>query len=114
MRAFNGSRSPVHSALANGLSWPKSRGRHLAVVAESGANTLAWMKKQVERDAAGTRTDIKNDCHEVCRREVSRGWVDWFILRHSPELTEKKSYILRKKIPVCKFRESSSRKQYNT
>ena len=91
MRAFNCSRSAVHSALANGLSPPKSRGRHLTVDAESDANILAWIKKQAEKNAAVTRTDIKNYCHEVCRLEVSRGWVDSFILRHSAELTEKKS-----------------------
>jgi hypothetical protein len=91
MRAFNCSRSVVHSALANGLSPPKSRGRHLAVGAKSDANILAWIKKQAEKNAALIRIDIKNHCHEVSRLEVSRGWVDSFILRHSAELTEKKS-----------------------
>jgi hypothetical protein len=90
MRAFNCSCSAVHAALANGLSPPKSRGRHLVVDAESDANILAWIEKPGEKNAAVTRTDIKNDCHEVCRLEVSRGWVDSFILRHSAELTEKK------------------------
>jgi hypothetical protein len=47
--------------------------------------------KQAEQSAAVTRTDIKNYYHEVCRLEISRGWVDSFILRHSAELTEKKS-----------------------
>jgi hypothetical protein len=91
MRVFNSSRSAVHSAWANGLSPPKSRSRHLAVDGESDANIFAWIKKQAEKNAAVTRTDIKNYCHEVCRLEVSRGSVDSFILRHSAELTEKKS-----------------------
>jgi hypothetical protein len=38
-----------------------------------------------------TRTDIKNYCREVWKFEVSRGWVDSFISRHSAELAEKKS-----------------------
>jgi hypothetical protein len=91
MHASNCSRSAVHSALANRLNPPKSHGRHLAVDAESDANILAWIQKQAEKNAAVTRTDIKNHCHEVCWLEVSRGWVDSFILRHSAELTEKKS-----------------------
>jgi hypothetical protein len=91
MRAFNCSSSAVHSALANALSPPKSRGCHLAVDAESDANILAWIQKQVEKNAAVTRTDIKNYCHEVCRLEVPRGWLDSFMVRHSAELTEKKS-----------------------
>jgi hypothetical protein len=49
MRAFNCSRSAVHSALANGLSPAKSGGRHLAVGAESDADILAWMKKEAEK-----------------------------------------------------------------
>jgi hypothetical protein len=44
MRAFNCSRRAVQSVLANGLNEPKSRGRHLALDAESDANILAWMK----------------------------------------------------------------------
>jgi hypothetical protein len=65
MRALNCSRSAVHSALANGLSGPKSRSRHLAVEEESDATILAWIKKQTETNAAVTRTNIKNYCHEV-------------------------------------------------
>jgi hypothetical protein len=91
MRAFNCFRSAVQSVLANRLSPPKSRGRHLAVDAESDGNILAWIQKWAEKNAVLTRTDIKNYCHEVCRLEVSRGWVDSFILRHSAELREKKS-----------------------
>jgi hypothetical protein len=79
MRAFNYSRSVVRSALANGLNPPKPRGRHLVVDAESDANFLALIKKHAEKNAALTRTD------------VSRGWVDLFILPHSAELTEKKN-----------------------
>jgi hypothetical protein len=51
---------------------------------------VSWIKKQAEENAAVTRTDIKNYCHAVYRLEVSRGWVDSFILLHSAELTEKK------------------------
>jgi hypothetical protein len=72
MRAFNCSRSAIHSALANGLSPPKSRSRHLAVDAESDENILAWIKVQAEKNVAVTRTHIKNYCHEVCRLEVLR------------------------------------------
>jgi hypothetical protein len=77
--------------LANGLSLPKSCDRHLGVQAESDANILAWIKRRAEKNAAITRTNIRNYCHHVCRLEVSRGWVDSFILRHSAALTEKKS-----------------------
>jgi hypothetical protein len=38
-----------------------------------------------------TRTEIKNYCRELCKIEVTRGWVDSFISRHSTELMEKKS-----------------------
>jgi hypothetical protein len=91
MFGFNCCRYAIDSALANGLSPPKSHGGHLAVDAESDANILAWIKNQTENTAEVTRTDIKNYCHEVCRLEVSRGWVGSFILCHSAELTEKKS-----------------------
>jgi hypothetical protein len=111
MRAFNCSRSAVHSVLANGLSPPKSRGRHLVLDAESDANLFAWIKKQAEKNTPVTRTDIKNYGHEVCRLEVLRGWVHPFILPHSAELTENKRKVLQKKSRVCRFPESSSRKQ---
>jgi hypothetical protein len=90
-RAFNCSRHAIHSALANGLSEPRSRGRHLAVNAESEANILAWITSQAEKNAAVTRTEIMNYCREVCKIAVTRGWVDSFISRHSAELIEKKS-----------------------
>jgi hypothetical protein len=60
MRAFNCSRSAVHSALANGLSPPKSRGRHFAVDAESDANILAWIKEQVEKNIATKYVGLKS------------------------------------------------------
>jgi hypothetical protein len=91
MRAFNFSRHPVQSALGNGLNEPKSRGRHMPIDAESDANILAWIKRKAEKSAAVTRTDIRNYCRQVCRFQVSRGWVDSFISRHTDELTEKKS-----------------------
>jgi hypothetical protein len=55
------------------------------------------MKKQAEKTAAGTCTDIKNCCREVWKFEASRGWVDSFISRHCAELTEKKSKIHHKR-----------------
>jgi hypothetical protein len=57
----------------------------------SEANMLAWITGKAEKNAAITRTDIKNYCREVCKIEVRRGWVDSFILCHSAELIEKKS-----------------------
>jgi hypothetical protein len=91
MHAFNCSRHAVQSTLANGLNERKSRGRHLAVDAESDANILAWIKRKAEKSAAVTRTDIRNYCREVCKFQVSRGWIDSFISRQADELTEKKS-----------------------
>jgi hypothetical protein len=91
MRAFNCSRSAVQSALPNELSPPKSHVRHLAVGAESDANVLACIQRQAQKNAPVTPTDIKNYCQEVCRLQVSRGWVASFIIRHAAELTEEKS-----------------------
>ena len=91
MRAFNCSRCAVQSALANGWAEPKSRGRHPAVDEESDANILSWVKQKAEKGAAVTRTDIRHYCRDVCKVEVSRGWVDSFLFRHNDELTEKKS-----------------------
>jgi hypothetical protein len=65
--------------------------RHSAVSAESDANILAWITGKAERNAAVTRTDIKNHCREVCKIEVTHGWVDSFISRRSAELIEKRS-----------------------
>jgi hypothetical protein len=65
--------------------------RHSAVSAESDANILAWITDKVEKNAAVTRTDIRNHCREVCKMEVTRGWMGSFISRHSAELIEKKS-----------------------
>jgi hypothetical protein len=110
MRAFNCSRSLVRSALANGSSPPKLRGRHLAVGPESDSNILAWMKNQAEKTAAEARIDIKNYCREVWKCEASRGWVYSLISPHSVELTEKKSKVHHKKSRVCKFHESSWKK----
>jgi hypothetical protein len=88
---FNCSRHSIHSALAKGLNEPKSRYRHSAVSAESEANILAWITGKGEKNAAVTGTDIKNYCREVCKIEVTGGWVDSFSSRHSAELIEKKS-----------------------
>jgi hypothetical protein len=93
MCAFNCSRCAVRSALENGLNPPKSCGRHLAVDAESDANVLAWIKKQAEKNAAVTCTDIKNYFREVWKFEASRGWVDSLISGDSAGLTEKKSSV---------------------
>jgi hypothetical protein len=100
-REFNCSRHAIHSALANGLNEPKSRGRHAAVRAESDANMLAWITGKAEKNATATRTDIKNYCREVCKIEVRRRWVGSFISRHPAGLIEKKA--LDKKRRVCKF-----------
>jgi hypothetical protein len=81
--AFTCSRFAIHSALANGLNPPKSRGRLLAVDAESDADILAWIKRQAEKNAAETRTDMKNYCREVRKFEVSRGWVEKFSTRRA-------------------------------
>jgi hypothetical protein len=81
-RAFNCSRHAIHVASGNGLNEPKSRGRHSGVSTESEANILAWITGKAEKNAAVTRTDIKNYCREVCKIEVTRGWVDFFISRH--------------------------------
>jgi hypothetical protein len=89
--AFNCSRHAIHSALANGLNEPKSRGRHFAVSAESDANILVWITGKEEKNAAVTRTDIRNYCQAICKIEITRGWVDSFISHHSAELIEKKS-----------------------
>jgi hypothetical protein len=69
----------------------KSRGRHSAVSAELDANILAWITGKAERNVAAIRTDIKNYCWEVCKIELTRGWVDSFISRHSAELIKKQS-----------------------
>jgi hypothetical protein len=66
-------------------------GQHFAVNGESETNILAWMTGKAEKNAAVTRTDMKNYCPEVCKIEVTRGWVDCFISCHSAELIEKKS-----------------------
>jgi hypothetical protein len=100
-RTFNCSRYAIHSALANGLNEPKSRGRHSAVSAESDANILAWITGKAERNAAVTRTDIKNYCREVCKIAVTRERVDSFISHHSAELIETKSSP--QEAPPCKF-----------
>jgi hypothetical protein len=71
--AFNDSRHAIHSALANGLNEPKSRGRYSAVSAAWDANILAWIISQAVKNAPVTRTDIKNYCREVCKIEVTRG-----------------------------------------
>jgi hypothetical protein len=75
MRTFDCSRCAVHSSLAIGLNPPKSRGRHLAVDAESDLNILTWITKQAQQNAAATCTHITNYCRELCKFEVSRGWV---------------------------------------
>jgi hypothetical protein len=67
MRTFKYSWHPVQSALANGVNEPKSRGRHLAVDAESDANILAWIKRKAEKNATVIRVDVRNDCSEVCQ-----------------------------------------------
>jgi hypothetical protein len=60
------------------------------VNAESDANILARITGKAEKNAAVTRTDIRNYCREGCKIEVRRGWVDSFISHHSAELIEKK------------------------
>jgi hypothetical protein len=77
--------------LANGFNEPKSRDPHFAVGAESDAIILAWVTPQAEKNAAIIPPDVKNHCREVCKIEVTRGWVDSFMSPHSAELIEKKS-----------------------
>jgi hypothetical protein len=72
---------------------PKSRGRRLAVDAESDANILAWITKQAKKNPEVPRTDVRHYYREVCKFEASRGWVDCFISRYSGELIEKKSSL---------------------
>jgi hypothetical protein len=90
-RAFSCSRHVIHSASANGLNEPNSRARHFAVNAESDANILACITGKAEKNAAAIGTDIRNYCREGCKIEVTRGWVDSFVSRHSAGLIEKKS-----------------------
>jgi hypothetical protein len=52
---------------------------------------LAWITGKAEKNAAVTRTDIKNYCRKVCKIEVTRGWVGSFISRHSAELIDANS-----------------------
>jgi hypothetical protein len=59
--------------LRNGFDQQKSREHHLAVDAESDANILAWIKKQAEKNAAVTRTDIRHYFPEVCKFEALYG-----------------------------------------
>jgi hypothetical protein len=59
-RAFSYSQHALHSALANGLNEPKSYGRRFAVSAESEANIPAWITHKTEKNAAVTRTNIRN------------------------------------------------------
>jgi hypothetical protein len=65
--------------------------RHLAVSAESDANLLAWIIGMARKNVPVPRTDINNYCREVCKIEVTCGWVDSFISCHSTELIEKKN-----------------------
>jgi hypothetical protein len=64
--------------------------RQSPVSAESDANILASITEKADRNAAVTRADIRNYCREVCKIEITRGWVDSFISGHSAELIEKK------------------------
>jgi hypothetical protein len=89
--AFSCSQHAIYSVLANALNEPKSRGRHFAVGAESDANIVAWITRKGENNAAVTRRDIRNDCLEVCKIEITRGSVASFISRHSAELIDEKS-----------------------
>jgi hypothetical protein len=91
MQPFKCSRRRVQSAFANGAKAPKSGGWQLGVEPESEANISAWIKRNAEKNAAVTRTDIRNYCCEVCKYQVSRGWFDSFISRHTDEPTETKS-----------------------
>jgi hypothetical protein len=65
--------------------------RRSTVSTESDGDILAWITGTADRNAAVTRTDIKNYCREVCEIEVTRGRVDSFISHHSAELIEKES-----------------------
>jgi hypothetical protein len=65
--------------------------RDSVVKAESDANIVAWITSQAEASPVVRRTEIKNDCREVCKIVVTRRWVDSFISCHSPELIENKS-----------------------
>jgi hypothetical protein len=52
---------------------------------------LAWITGKAEKNAPVTRTGIGNYCREICKIEVTRGWVDSFISCHSAELIENAS-----------------------
>jgi hypothetical protein len=84
--------------------------RHSAVSAESDVNILAWITGKAEKNAAVTRTDIENYCREVCKIEVTRGWVDSFISGHLPMTWRRKAR--HKKSRVCRFHECFLTKLY--
>jgi hypothetical protein len=88
--ALNWSCHAVQSTLANGFDQPKSRLRHRALRPESEVNILTSTRKQAEKSVPLTRTDSKHYFREVCKFEVSPGWIHLLILRHSAEFAEKK------------------------
>jgi hypothetical protein len=81
----------VKAALANALDLRKVRGRHLAIDEGSEAEIMEWFDAQAEKCNRATRTDLVQHCQTKYSVAISRGWVDWFILRHRNELPETKS-----------------------
>jgi hypothetical protein len=59
--------------------------------AKSDADILACITRRAEKNAAAGRTEIESYCREVCKIEVTGGWVDSFISRPSAELIKTKS-----------------------
>jgi hypothetical protein len=77
--------------LANRLEELKVCDYHLAVDEDSEKEILEWIEAQAEKCKPIAHTGLRHYCEAKYPRFISRGLVDFFILRHRDDLTKIKS-----------------------
>jgi hypothetical protein len=109
-RAFDYPRCPVKSALAHRLDEPGHRGKHIALGDDRERNILDWVRQNAEQETPVTNGEIMDYCTTHIEIQVTRGWVNSFVLRHSGEVINAK--VSHTKNSLYKYREGFSREQF--
>jgi hypothetical protein len=91
VRAFEVSHTVVARAELRGYDDPPARGRHRELFADCEQELVEWLANKAANHRAVNRTELLHECTERSGKNIPRGWVDSFVIRHAHELFETKS-----------------------
>jgi hypothetical protein len=78
----------VRKALQNGHESPKDPGRHLAVDQDFELQILNYITSNAQKYNVVSWTDIVHDFINKFETDITKDWVDSFIIRHETKLFE--------------------------